>query len=92
MIVTVTMIEKDERTEVSAVHFSHPTLDVPAGAPLDSAEAQELAPVLFLAPAGLPDADEQDEPADRHPSDRYPSRRPPIGESRHPRRSPRTTN
>lgn len=86
MIITVSTSEKDGGTSVQAIRFSHPTPDVPTSAPVDPAEAQELAPVLFLAPAGLPD-NEQEEPEDR-----YPSRRPPIGEARHQRRSPRSTH
>ena len=85
MIITVSTSEQDGGTAVQAIRFSHPTPDVPTSAPVDPAEAQELAPVLFLAPAGLPD-NEPDEPEDR-----YPSRRPPLSEGRNPRRSPRTS-
>jgi hypothetical protein len=47
MIIIETTVKNDERTEVSAVRFSHPTLSAPS-APTD---ARPCAPVLFLAPA-----------------------------------------
>ena len=47
MIIIETAVKNDERTEVSAVRFSHPTLDAPS-APRD---ARRCAPVSFLAPA-----------------------------------------
>lgn len=78
----MTTTENDGGDAVSVVRFSHPTLDAPAQRPAD---AQELAPVQFLAPAGLAET-EQHEPADR-----YPSRRAPIGDARPMRRSTRPT-
>jgi hypothetical protein len=47
MITIDTTDVKNERTEVSAVHFSHPTL----GTPSQPTDTQPAAPVRFLAPA-----------------------------------------
>jgi hypothetical protein len=47
MITIETTDVKNERTEVSAVHFSHPTL----GAALHPTDNNPAAPLRFLAPA-----------------------------------------